>query len=73
MIATFKEVTENILGLSEEKVADSESLINAMLVLYKEAKEQKQYDKVDMIRNYFKESGLAIKDMKTGIDWAYEE
>jgi cysteinyl-tRNA synthetase len=73
MKVTFKEVTENILGLSEEKVTDSESLINAMLFIYKEAKEQKQYDKVDMIRNYFKESGLAIKDMKTGIDWAYEE
>ena len=73
MTGTFKEVTENILGLTEEKVTDAESLINAMLSIYKDAKEQKQYDKVDKIRSYFKESGLAIKDMKTGIDWAYEE
>jgi cysteinyl-tRNA synthetase len=73
MISTLKEVTEDILGLSEEKITDSESLINGMLLIYKEAKENKQYDQVDKIRAYFKKSGLAIKDMKTGIDWAYEE
>jgi cysteinyl-tRNA synthetase len=73
MTRTFKDVTENILGLSEEKITDSESLINGMLLIYKEAKEKKQYDQVDKIRAYFKESGLVIKDMKTGIDWAYEE
>jgi cysteinyl-tRNA synthetase len=70
---TFKDVAENILGLSEEKLTDPESLINAMLGIYKEAKENKRYDEVDKIRAYFKKSGLSIKDMKTGIDWAYEE
>jgi cysteinyl-tRNA synthetase len=44
-----------------------------MLALYSEYKEAKQYDKVDQIRTYFKANGLVIKDMKTKIDWAYEE
>lgn len=34
---------------------------------------QKLYDKVDQVRTYFKQQGLAIKDMKHRIDWAYEE
>jgi cysteinyl-tRNA synthetase len=70
---TFIQVTENILGLEEEKISDSETLINGMLTIYKEAKESKQYDKIDMIRTYFKAAGLVVKDMKNGIDWAYEE
>jgi cysteinyl-tRNA synthetase len=69
----FIEVTENILGLEEEKISDSEILINGMLSIYKDAKDNKQYDKIDKIRAYFKEAGLVIKDMKNGIDWAYEE
>jgi cysteinyl-tRNA synthetase len=70
---TFIEVTENILGLEEEKISDSETFINGMLSIYKDAKDSKQYDKIDKIRAYFKEAGLVIKDMKNGIDWAYEE
>jgi cysteinyl-tRNA synthetase len=70
---TFIEVTENILGLEEEKISDPESLIDGMLVIYKDAKDSKQYDKIDQIRTYFKKAGLVIKDMKNGIDWAYEE
>jgi cysteinyl-tRNA synthetase len=70
---TFIQVTESILGLEEEKISDSESFIKGMISIYKEAKESKQYDKIDMIRTYFKEAGLVIKDMKNGIDWAYEE
>jgi cysteinyl-tRNA synthetase len=48
-------------------------MANSMLELYSDFKENKQYDKVDKIRAYFKANKLAIKDMKTKIDWAYEE
>jgi cysteinyl-tRNA synthetase len=64
---------EDILGLQEEKPKDSEALIEAMLQLYKQAKELKDYEKVDEIRGFFKQNQLIIKDLKHLIDWAYEE
>ncbi|EAY31473.1 cysteine--tRNA ligase [Microscilla marina] len=63
----------DVFGLIEEKTNKQEVLIQGMLDLYKDAKENKDYDKVDQIRTTFKESGLLIKDLKTGVDWAYEE
>jgi cysteinyl-tRNA synthetase len=73
MKETYLNVVENILGLSEQKTEDSETFINGLLEIYKSAKESKDYGKVDRIREYFKKAGLVIKDMKHGIDWAYEE
>ena len=70
---TFLTITEDILGLIEEKVEDVEGFIDALIDLYRDAKANKQYDKVDAIRAKFKEEGIILKDMKTGIDWAYEE
>lgn len=74
-LLTTKVITlvEEVLGLVDEHDINADGLIKSLLDIYKEAKENKQYDKVDQIRNYFKEQGLAIKDMKHGIDWAYEE
>lgn len=73
MIRTFREVTEDILGLTEEKVNDPDGFINSMLEIYKDAKEKKEYDKVDKIRLFFKAEGLVVKDMKNRVDWSYEE
>jgi len=69
----FSELVSDVLGLVDEKDINTDGLIQGLLDLYKESKENKQYDKVDQIRLYFKQQGLAIKDMKHGIDWAYEE
>lgn len=69
----FVAITENVLGLLEEPNENIEAFAKGMLSLYREYKEAKQYDKVDEIRGYFKANGLVIKDMKTKIDWAYEE
>jgi len=73
MKSTFITFIEDILGLQEEKATDAAGLITSLLDLYRDAKTAKEYDKVDRIRSYFKTQGLVIKDMKTGIDWAYEE
>jgi cysteinyl-tRNA synthetase len=70
---TFIILTEEVLGIVEEKNVQPDTFIAGLLDLYKKAKENKEYDKVDQIRTYFKEEGLVIKDMKHGIDWAYEE
>jgi cysteinyl-tRNA synthetase len=70
---TYLSVVEDILGLKDENPADKEGLIDSLLEMYKEYKSNKQYDKVDQMRTWFKEQKLAIKDMKSGIVWAYEE
>lgn len=64
---------EDILGLMEERTADIENLIAALLDIYKEAKLSKDYPKVDKIRAELKRNGILVKDMKWGVDWAYEE
>lgn len=66
-------IVHNILGLEEEKLQNNETFIEGLLDMYREAKGVKDYDKVDKIRAIFKKEGLVIKDMKHGIDWAYEE
>ncbi|MEO9966143.1 MAG: cysteine--tRNA ligase [Reichenbachiella sp.] len=73
MKTTFETFVVDILGLKEENNVDFDGLINVLLQVYKEAKEAKDYDKVDEIRNSLKAQGIVLKDMKTGIDWAYEE
>jgi cysteinyl-tRNA synthetase len=64
---------EDVLGLLEELPAQQDHLINGMLKLYQDFKANRQYDKVDEIRASFKSMGLLVKDMKTRIDWGYEE
>ena len=70
---TYQELVLNILGLQEEPLGDMEEMLDLVLQFYKEAKEAKHYDKVDVIRAELKKQGIVIKDLKTGIDWAYEE
>ncbi|TAH27748.1 MAG: cysteine--tRNA ligase [Cytophagales bacterium] len=70
---TYIDIVENILGLVEEKTTNSSGFINGLLELYSDAKNQKDYAKVDKIRSYFKSEGLLIKDSKTLVDWQYEE
>jgi len=73
MIHTYVTLVEEVLGLVEEKSSDMEGFIEALIELYKDAKVNKQYEKVDMIRAQFKTQGIVLKDMKNGVDWAYEE
>lgn len=70
---TYTELVSNVLGLKDEPTADMENMLELVLGFYKEAKENKAYDKVDAIRAELKKQGIVIKDLKTGIDWAYEE
>ena len=69
---SFVSFMQDVLGLLEEGAVD-QPVLEGLLTLYREYKQQRQYDKVDQIRSYFKAQGLAIKDMKHQIDWAYEE
>jgi cysteinyl-tRNA synthetase len=73
MKTTYQVFISDILALEEENNVDTYGLIDVLLGIYKTAKEQKDYDKVDEIRNSLKAQGVVLKDMKSGIDWAYEE
>jgi cysteinyl-tRNA synthetase len=68
----FISYLQDLLGLVEEPPQGDE-MLKGMLSLYREFKEAKKYDKVDEIRSYFKSQGLVIRDLKTRIDWAYDE
>jgi cysteinyl-tRNA synthetase len=73
MKQTFETLLTEVLGLKEENDFQTEELFSALLDIYKEAKANKEYDKVDKMRAIFKQQGVLIKDMKTGVDWSYEE
>lgn len=73
MKSTFDTFVLEVLALKEESNVDFNGLVGVLINIYKEAKEAKDYDKVDEIRNSLKSQGIVLKDMKTGIDWAYEE
>jgi cysteinyl-tRNA synthetase len=73
MKSTYIEYMENILGLIEEVPEDTEKFLNPLIELYRDAKYNRQFDKVDKIRADLKNSGIILKDMKNGVDWAYEE
>lgn len=73
MRGTFLEFVEEVLGLKEESPAQPEKVIDSLLKIYKQAKFKKDYEKVDMIRADLKQSGIILKDMKDGVEWAYEE
>lgn len=72
LINTYKVFFTDVLGLIEENYISPESTVASLLEIYKEAKEAKAYDKVDQIRALLKKEGVAVKDMKGKVDWAYE-
>ncbi len=73
MIQTYINVIEQVLGLKEERPQNLSKAIDFALESYKSAKAEKDYPKVDQIRGFFKEMGLSLMDMKTGVGWAYSE
>ncbi len=72
LISTYKVFFKDILGLKEEKLVNADNTIAALLGFYQEAKANKQYDKVDLIRQVLKKEGIVVKDLKDKIEWAYE-
>jgi cysteinyl-tRNA synthetase len=73
MRSTINSMVFDVLGLSEEKLEAQDELLALSIQLYGEAKESKDYDKVDEIRAALKKAGIVLKDTKQGIEWAYEE
>jgi cysteinyl-tRNA synthetase len=72
-VAAYRAVVTDILGLQDEPRANAEELLKLTLEFYTEAKAEKAYDKVDVIRAALKNQGIVIKDTKAGVEWAYSE
>lgn len=72
----FKIFILDILGLEEESSKDqndlSESLINTILRIRQNAKENKDYATSDKIREELTKLNIQIKDTKEGAIWSYD-
>ncbi len=73
MKSTILDFSTEVLGLKQESHIKGENILSLILEEYKTAKENKDYDKVDALREKLKGEGLIVKDMKGRVDWAYEE
>jgi cysteinyl-tRNA synthetase len=73
LIKNYIVLVEDILGLKEEQPDNSLALLDTLLAIYQQAKQARDYGKVDEIRAALKDQGIVVKDMKHKIDWAYEE
>ena len=61
------------MGYKKKKPSDVEGILDIVIELYKQAKEAKEYGKVDAIRAKLKKHGVVLKDTKESVGWAYEE
>lgn len=73
MKETFLGFAEDVLGLKVEADVDYKSLIDTILGEYKDAKFNRDFDRVDKLRAELKSEGIVVKDMKEKIEWAFEE
>lgn len=73
MKSTILGFAEDVLGIEEEDRLDTKSLMELLMEEYRDAKYERDFDKVDSLRAKLKEMGVIVKDMKGRIDWAYEE
>jgi cysteinyl-tRNA synthetase len=70
--ALFNNLVHDILGLRAEEESGNDRLagvINLLLDMRQEAKEKKEWDASDRIRNRLTELGITVKDRKDGYDW----
>ncbi len=70
---SYRTFVQDVLGLRDEPRANAEQLLELTLSFYSEAKADKAYAKVDVIRAALKDQGIVIKDTKAGVEWAYSE
>ncbi|WP_345373979.1 cysteine--tRNA ligase [Algivirga pacifica] len=73
MVNLFITMVVEVLGLVEERPDGFEVMLQYLIKEYKQAKEVRNYEKVDEIRAELKKVGVVLKDMKEGVDWAYDE
>ena len=76
LLHVYVSFNEEVLGISEEKMNESTSillLVDNLMQTYREARAEKNFVLVDKIRAQFKDAGLVIMDGKMGSEWGYQE
>jgi cysteinyl-tRNA synthetase len=76
LIATFVNFNEEVLGISDNSINNDElfiPMLEAWMDTYREARAEKNFGMVDLIRVKFKDMNLIIKDSKVGSEWGYQE
>ncbi|KXX70054.1 cysteine--tRNA ligase [Flammeovirga sp. SJP92] len=73
MISNYITFIEDVLGLKEETPDHFFQALDYIIKDYSNAKEVRDYDKVDAIRAQLKDMGVVVKDTKAGVEWAYDE
>lgn len=73
MKSTFLGFAKDVLGLKVEANVDYQKLIDTILGEYRQAKFNRDFDRVDALRAQLKEQGIVVKDMKDRVEWAFEE
>jgi cysteinyl-tRNA synthetase len=63
----------DILGLLPEIELSGNLLLESLIKIYIQAKAAKDYAQIDVLRADLKLAGVAIKDTKLGVSWAYIE
>ena len=69
---------KDVLGLVDEGSSDEDSedlasnLLDLLVEMRSDAKEKKDWESADRIRNTLSEMGITIKDSKEGSIWSYE-
>ncbi len=76
LLTTFIQFNEEVLGLSDDHINNDDlfiPMVEAWMDTYREARAEKNFALVDLIRTKFKSMNLNIKDAKQGSDWGYQE
>ncbi len=76
LLETFINFNEKVLGVSDTHINNDQNflpMVEEWMITYREARAEKNFAMVDLIRDKFKKNGLLIKDSKTGSSWGYEE
>lgn len=76
LVNTFVNFNEKVLGISDTNINNDElfiPMVEAWMDTYREARTEKNFAMVDLIRAKFKAMNLIIKDSKVGSEWGYQE
>ncbi|MDE0470922.1 MAG: cysteine--tRNA ligase [Ekhidna sp.] len=70
---TFLRFSKDVLGLKVERNVNYQSLVETILGEYKDAKYNRDFERVNKLRAELKAEGIVIKDMKDRFEWVFEE
>jgi cysteinyl-tRNA synthetase len=68
---TYISFMEDILGLQEHYKTVPAELLSVILKVYTQAKQQKNYEQIEIIRAQLKALGIIVQDTTRGVEWSH--